>query len=605
MVADAQDIDPDPTETLPDEEMLALGMARYEASMDLIRSLRDNWKQWDFLYRNYVPRSDWPFDTNLHIPAIFSTIESFLPRLVANRPRIKIDARNDEDIPTARVHRELMDYQWDYVGMNLKMVEMCKSGLTKGTAVGKLGWMRITQAKTIRRRLTADNGLIQQQETTEDVRIYDDPIFDLIDLENFLIDPDARSIESARYAGERHKLTLDEIEAWMDATPDWPWKRSALTELQDAGRASADADTDTNRRETQAAFGSGDPEPNKQRAMIFEFEVIEYWEDQRMAVFVRSPEILLLQQKNPYWHQKKPFVIFVDNLIPGSIYGMGEAELLESMNIELDDIHNLRLEAAKRNTMKMYKVRRGSPPYLMDIKFVPQGKIPVNQPDDITPLIEQDVAASGYREEDMLRLWIQETSGNPNSLTGLVAPVGNETATGASLLAQTANARASVKFLQLVEMTLLPMAKMWISLNEQYIDQERVIRVVGPEGDMMVRLAPEDVARSGSDLDVKIDVGATDPVNRELKLQRSINALQVVAQIPPETMGSPQVQTILARIFDLLDLPPAQAQAPPAITEGAEGQSAPAPGNQTLQGEIGAALSTTTEGQFGPTATAQ
>jgi len=123
-------------------------------------------------------------------------------------------------------------------------------------------------------------------------------------------------------------------------------------------------------------------------------------------------------------------------------------------------------------------------------------------------------------------------------------------------------------------MSLRPLGQMLVALNEQFMTDEQRIAIAGPEGQTHITVNPEQLEVLGSELDVRIDVAATEPINRELRLQRSVQALQVLGQLFQDPTH-PVMQTLVKRILDLLDInvPPDQVgQRPQPLPTGQQTQ---------------------------------
>lgn len=544
-------VDPDPRKRLSDADALVLSSDRFRSARDSRKGTEQQYQRWYELYRGHVDRTDWPFDTNLFVPITWSTIESFLPRLVSERPRIKIEARNDEDLETARVHRELLDYQWDQLSMGIKLIEFVKSALIYGTAILKVGWETVERERTIIQTETDEFGVTRRFEGTQMMTVYDDPVIDVLPIEDFYYDNTGTDMDTCKYVCHRMKMQLHEIE---EAVENKGWKQKSASKLKKITSGKIDTELDNLKKERRTTFGATEsPYKEAEIAHLKEFDVIEYWEEDRLVIFVHEPELLLYNGPNPFTHGKKPFIRLVDNLLPWEFEGVGEPEVLESIQIEMNDMHNLRGEMAKRLTMNQFIVRRGSSINPGQTKFKPNGVIMATDIDrDIKLLYQADIKPSGYREEEALRFLAQEATGATDPFKGMGDD--SDTATGASIMAQASASRVGLKFQILVEMALRPLAQMLIALNEQYIKDERIITIVGPEGALRQKIRPEDLARAGSDLDVRIDVGQTDPVNRELRLQRTTNILQTVGNIVQDP-NHPIIQVLLKRILDLAEVP--------------------------------------------------
>jgi len=443
-------INPDPRKIIPDEDMLRLVLDRFHASKDMVDKHRTKWKSWYRLYRSFVDNSKDQLQTQLFIPLIFSTVEAFLPRIVAQRPRIEVEARNDEDIAAASLHKQVLEYQWDYLRMPMKLVEFCKSSLIFGTAWLKLGWLKKTRKRPFPVKQTdPETGQTVTIDNVErDVVVYDAPTADVLDIGNVYPDPNGWSVDTCAYICEHTTLEWYEIDERAKPKEEGGlgWDREAVNKLKKLREAKARADLEADTKNRRGAeFRNDSPTNQDQLAHQFKFDVIEYWEDSRHAVVVLDPEIVLFNGPNPFIHGRKPYIRLVDNILPGEILGVGEPEVLESLNLELNAIHNLRLENVIRDVMQMFKVRVGSPAWAANIQFMPQGKIPVQDMDDIQELFTRGPKTASYREEDMIRLWAQQGSGATDPFMGLQSNSASGTATGATLLNQAASSRVTLK----------------------------------------------------------------------------------------------------------------------------------------------------------------
>jgi hypothetical protein len=539
--------DTDPDKLLSDDDMFALVRERWDAARDHRAGKEIQWRRWYKLYRSYAERKNWPHAVNLFIPLIWSTVESFLPRLVMQKPTILVEARGDENFQPASYHRQLLDYQWQDISLPMVVNDWVKECLIYGTAIVKVGWEKKTMHRKFKQVI---DGKVQEAEDPEFV-VADQPFTCLVPLENFYPEPGAPDIKRARYVIERYKKTYWELKSMAE---ELGWNMDAIEELKDKQMGDADeAGQDSFKTDKESTFGTSDSKQAKQRAQIWEFEVIEYWEDGRYAIVVTSPEVVLVNEYNPNNHGMKPYLRIVDNSLPGEFWGVGEPEVLQHINTELNALHNLRLENVNRSVFQMFKVKIGSPVTPNMSKFKPQGIIWVTSQDDIEPLYNGQPTQALYRDEDSLRMWAQIASGANDNFQGVASDMQQETATGASILAQAAASRVGMKFLQLSSLGLEPLGEMLISLNEQNLSTETAVKVVGPEAATHMRITPEDIATNGALMKVRLDIGATDPINREMKLQKTMNFLQILMQLYGDP-NHPVIQTLIKRIVDLGDM---------------------------------------------------
>jgi hypothetical protein len=541
--------DTDPNKLLSDDEMLKLCIERWDAARNHRQGKETQWQRWYKLYRSYAERKNWPHSVNLFIPLVWSTVESFIPRLVTQKPTVEVASRGDENVEAASFHRQLLEFQWSDLNLPMVIADWVKESLIYGTAIVKVGWEKRTMVRRFNRLMP--NGSVQEVIDDEFV-VADKPFVSLVPLENFYPEPGAPDIEQSRYVCERYKATYYELHDMAEALG---WNMAAVNKLKDkqVGAGTDAHGEDNSKSERETTFGSNDSVASKQTAQIWEFEVIEYWEDGRYCVFVTDPELLLMNDWNPFWHGKKPYLRIIDNALPGEFHGVGEPETLNSIQTELNAMHNLGLEGMNRAVFQMFKVRIGSPVTPNATKFKPQGIVWVNQPDDIEPMYNGNAANSAHRAEDNLRMWAQIATGANDNFQGVASDQQQETATGASILAQAAASRVGMKFLQLSSLGLEPLGEMLIALNEQYMGKETQIAIVGPEAATHVSIGPEQLATNGVLLQVRLDIGATDPINREMRLQKAMNMIQIAIQIYGDP-NHPVIQVMMKRILDLHDV---------------------------------------------------
>ncbi|MHC4230969.1 MAG: hypothetical protein ACYSW0_26340, partial [Planctomycetota bacterium] len=66
--------------------------------------------EWYKAYRSVIEIDDDDIRSNVSVPLIFSHIEAYLPRLVANKPRVEVWGRGPEDSRRAALHRAHIFY---------------------------------------------------------------------------------------------------------------------------------------------------------------------------------------------------------------------------------------------------------------------------------------------------------------------------------------------------------------------------------------------------------------------------------------------------------------------------------------------------------------
>jgi hypothetical protein len=114
MADDAFTVFDHPDKPLPADKATKVVLDNFYLGRDrLVRRMRDKWDEWYKAYRSVIEIDDDDIRSNVSVPLIFSHIEAYLPRLVANKPRVEVWGRGPEDSRRAALHRAHIFYSPD------------------------------------------------------------------------------------------------------------------------------------------------------------------------------------------------------------------------------------------------------------------------------------------------------------------------------------------------------------------------------------------------------------------------------------------------------------------------------------------------------------
>jgi hypothetical protein len=178
----------------------------------------------------------------------------------------------------------------------------------------------------------------------------------------------------------------------------------------------------------------------------------------------------------------------------------------------------------------------------------PGGVILTNNVNAIRPLIEGDILPSAYQEDLMILRDIQDATALTEYTIGTM-PRKGETATAVMQLQQAAMSRISLKIQNVLQNGILPLVKMFIQLNQQFMDKPQVVRIVGEKDYEFKEIAPEDIPLN---YDV-IPVVTLSETNKEIKRQQ----LLLLAGLPLYNLPNVNVEEFqkeILRQFDIKDV---------------------------------------------------
>lgn len=544
-------------ELLPRKEQADIVFENYRRGWDPVKNRQPGWDENYEAYRTYY---EMPTDgemSELGIPLVFADIESYMPRLAANKPEINIWPRAEDDRDRAGKQRLLVDYQWDALKMPIRLVDYVKNAKIYGTAIWKLSYRKEVRQRLVRtvnaETMTMLGGLLeipgQYKETIEvgpqPVVVWDDPWLDLMDLDEVIPDPDGWDVDSCAWIIHKRKVNLESIIASLEAGDDiYDEKavRALLKKVKDANPADNPADTLADNRKSTFGDMLLGVDPHKR-----EITELECWYDGKIVSVVKEFEGIdpIQYRMNPLG--LKPFIRFCPIPLPKEFYGISLAEVLFSLAVELNILHSSRMDNLLYAAHRMFKILRTSNISAQQLRFRPGGALYVDDMRDIEELQTAPMDFSLHRETDEIRMWAQRAGGATDTFQGLASNLTGGTATEANLLAQASGSRAGLMFKLLSDGPLSEWGFLATLLNEIYMDTDKQVRITGGmfEEDTFETISPEDLAnRTGLDLDIRVDVSTTEPESRQVKLQRSNAALQTFGG-----MGMPLTHPLMERIM--------------------------------------------------------
>ena len=577
--------------------------------------------------------------SNLHIPRTYEEIDTlrarFLKALFSSRPYIDFLPRprdaNPELLPAleakAKIAGALVDDQ--LAAAVPAFYDFITCFLVYPAAIASVGWryetrtVRARQAKLVQptlfevlaarlRGVEAAPRMVLE-EIEQEVVEHDDNDIQPVDYFDFWPDPRGRDLDTCRFVFHREWLTERELRDKLALLARAGGGQVYEPEDWEALAASGGALQD-GREDRLAAIGLGSDDSQgywKEPRKGYLMEVLHYWEDDRHAIVVNRHETVY-DGPNPYHrHGKKPFIATSFDPLPGEFYGLSAVQLVEHLQHELNTSRNQRIDNVSLVLNRMWKVRRSSDIDENELVSRPHGIIWVDNPDDVTELAMNDVTASSYNDERILKEDMENVLGVPAVVRG-AEPAGKQTATEVVTKNTSAGFRFDVKVMLYETLCLKRLAYLMDCNNQQFIDQARLVRVYGPLGMEWKRIEPwevigeHDYAPAGSSVDPM--------ANKEIRRQQLNELLNIVSSRPEiaQYVKLPELIRMLFQSYDIravekLLLSPEElaAQQQAAVMQAAQAglpgaPGAPGPGAQMGPEQIAAVQQVLGGGIRGP-----
>jgi hypothetical protein len=484
----------------------------------------DKFRSFYKLYRSYIdPENRKENRSNLFIPYTFHQVETVTPKMILamfkTRPYVQtvpLGVDNATRELRSKKMNKLLDYQFQ---QKIKLIplatDIVKTANIYGTAITKQSWDYKT-GKAVTRRPSAVNTGSYDLVLVERV-VSDDPKVTLIPLTDFFFDPAGTTIDECRYCIHRYWEDLHELKQKNEESEGMYRNLDKVSNAENGAEASA-----SDKMLSQIGLSSS---INAQKGV----EIWEYWTDD-WVVKIANASVVIYSGMNPYFHMKKPFAKLVDTAVPNEFYGMGIPETIECLQEELNTTRNQRIDNVSFVLNKMWKIKRGANVDTTQLVSRPAGFIEIDEEGDVEEITFNDVTASAYQEESVIKADMDRTTGIHDTERGST-PTRRETATTMSILSEAGSQRFELKTMLAEYGGFHDMINQIMWLNQQYIDRQRELILLGDDGTLDTdTITPEEI--QGSWGIVAVGSSIEPAVNKEMRQTNLVNLYNMVQQRP-------------------------------------------------------------------------
>ena len=549
---------------------------------DARKNKTDDWLRFYRLYKNYLDRAKYIYSANLAIPTAYSNIEVqvafILSMIFEGGDFVEVLGKTPQGQISATAIKEMMNYHFRHSFRTYEdMEKFIRQLLMYGTSIYKvywdyrIGWKRryITEYKD------RDVHRIVPKDTEEEIA--NQPAGYVLDLWNFFVDPHARDVAHARYAGEEMWLDANEIISKTRHGGPFSKRKNEVAKL--LGMDDDDVMEGLDEKLQEIDIDQHLMNPHVERG---KFHCIDYWgyitkgweagkapntKDKTLLIHAvihvgrgYSPSdetaTILLLEPAPFHHAEIPYVDARINACVDEFYGTGDIELCESLYLEQRDMRNAAMENLNLSIHQMWGVRDGANIDESELRRRPGGIYHFKQPDDVVSLPNQPVDPAVFQSQEDIRRDIEQVTGVNDFVMGQYrsATGFNDTATGISLIQQTALMRLGQKG-QVVQRAIRDIARQAHALIAQFQPFGTTIRMLDRENAMRQRfmnISPEELAR---EYDFHI-VNSPALGSKALRQNQLIQLYQITMQAAGSPGGMPPLaEKIFKRIIEEMEVP--------------------------------------------------
>lgn len=550
-------------------------LRRYRMRLDSSKRWRkdacydDTWKRLIDLYRGKHFTSDdlAGGDDKIAVNVSFSTVNVIGPSVSVNYPKITVNARQPEMEDQATFAEAVINYWWRHYDWQPEVRKAVKDSLIIGHGWAKIGWRYeeeeqpldpdaaqeqveglqqqasdyAAQNPELADQVPTDEEIAQQAPTTQTVAKHDYPFVERVSPFDVYVDPEATCDYDMKWVAQKVVMPLEE------AQQNPRYRRSARKDLR------PDAATNPRWRDqaTETDRDKSKYDDDVKRVTVWEFYDVR---DETMCIFAEFGDDFLVEPQPMPYPFAHPFVYLGNYDVPDQFYSLGDLEMLEPLQQELNLTRSAMVNHRKKYARAYIARREAFNPESRGVLESDEdnrivyvdGDDPLDQlikPIEITPLDPQLYQYSDVIEGDM-----ELVSGVSEYQRGALSET-RRTATEASIIQDAANARAAEK-LASTEVFIREIAERVLKLAQQYVTGEQYARVIGAAGaQLWVPFTRDDI---DGEFDFEVEAGSTQPRNDAFKKQQALQLLNTLSPFVGTTIN-PQalVEYVLREGFDI------------------------------------------------------
>ncbi len=552
------------------------------------------WKRSYNNWRGVLDQSLYPWRSKLFIPWSFTVVETIIPKVFARDPKWRAISRDPSPVneeparqeggyllstpDQASVVQNLLSYQWSRMDMRIKMYDYIKDSLMYSKGYAKVTWNFKTKTKTMKEAVVGKDDEITFKEVKKSEIYCDDPNVEIVDPFDIYVDPDATSLEDAGYVIHRKMVPYSVVK---DNVNYKNVDQIAMAKNKPAANTYLDNDLNEETRYNNSA-----PAPDNYKS---EVEILEYWECDRLIVLANR-SVVLRDSPNPYNHKQIPFVELDDYRDPHKYYGQSELSVIDPLQREINAIRNQRRDYDNLQLNPVIRMIPGTLRNPNSAVMAPGNVWMVSDLQSMDTFTMPALQGTSTDIEQQTAQDIQRAVAIDEIGIGLL-PGGSARRSATEVVTATSMAgkRFAVK-IALLEEAVKKIGAMVFALNQQFLDAERIIQIVGERGAQeWIKLTPDDIK---GDYFIDIETGSMLPKDEIAARQEAVQLLQYITPIiSPVIQSNPKViLPVIRMVLDTFELPGKQEildELNDALGQAAEAQAQQAQAQQMqAQGEF-------------------
>jgi hypothetical protein len=451
-----------------DELIIDKVVKDFNRAEDMVEQRKSTWENNYRLYKSKIEAKKKKVGrANLFIPYIWPIVEQLKARasqaLFDKKPYVSYAGVGPEDVDGAKLMEELVSFQLEErINIPYKFLHVFNSVFIYGTAIALYQW-KLEEKKVKKAEPILFMGMKMGERVVEDtITTYDDPDIEIIPIDEFYPDPEGWDIPSCAFVCTR----VYRDKAYLEAK-----EKEGIYKLPDAINSDDGWDSVIDFRDNVNDIKNLYTSDRQKK-----HEIISYYTDDEIIVVLNRKHVIR-KEENPLYAKEKPFKRIVSIPLEKEFYGMSIVEILADLQEELNSTRNQRIDNVSLILNKVFKKRRAADIDDTDLISKPGHVIEMDDINSDLGVIDfPDVTSSAYQEEQIIKNDMQYISAVSEFSRG-ATPQRRETATTVTTIQEAANVLFNYTIGVIDRTGLLALADAIKKLNQQYMTQEKTLRL--------------------------------------------------------------------------------------------------------------------------------
>jgi hypothetical protein len=491
-------------------------------------------------------------EDRIAINIAFSTINVIFPSITVNHPKIEVMANNPKDEDRAVITEAVINYWWRHYNFRTPFRRAAKDFLTVGHGWIKVGYKfaeaeedlaegerrdkfeeMVSQADQfamenpdMANEVPTDEEIAANVPSSKMVILEDRPYLERVSPFDMFVDPEATSLDDAKWIAQRIIRPIEEVKA------DNRYSSRVRRDLKADSVLSSDWLTQDQKRKVDS---------DVQRVTVWEFYDLQR---ETISVFAEGGDDFLIDPQEMPYEFGHPYEFIANYEIPDEFYPVGDLEMIEAPQQELNKTRSQMMNHRKKYGRKyLYRASALGPEGRQGLESnednIAIEVIDDNQPlgDVILPVPITPMSSDLYQYSQIIEADMDKVSGVNEYARGATPEV-RRTATEAAMIQDASNARSADK-LALIELAIGNIARKVVQLAQQYMTGDQAARIVGAEGQQYwFDFSSEDIE---GEFDFQVEGGSTQPQNDTFRRQQAVALMNSLAPLIGSVIDPQQI----------------------------------------------------------------